>query len=73
MKSQYVKGFNEMNVSINSHIWYMLIGRSVDIISGDVQAVILDGNNIKFTKPGTYTIKVNGCVYDEVVTFQVNE
>lgn len=72
-QSKYTKGFNEVNIILDSHNWYMLSGRSVDIISGDVNAVILEGNIIKFTKPGIYTIRVNGCVYDDMFTFQINK
>ncbi|MED2766089.1 hypothetical protein P4283_29755, partial [Bacillus thuringiensis] len=73
VKSQSIKGFNEVNVTLENHAWYMLSGRSVDIISGDAHAVVLQGNMIKFTKPGTYTIKINGCVYDDIFTFQIKE
>ncbi|MCQ6337984.1 MULTISPECIES: hypothetical protein [Bacillus cereus group] len=72
-KFQHTKEYNEVSIVLDSHTWYMLSGRSVDIIFGDINAVILKGNNIKFTKPGTYTIKVNGCVYDDIFTFQVNK
>ena len=72
-KSQHIKEHNEMSVVLDRHTWYMLSGRSVDIIFGDINAVVLRENNIKFTKPGTYKIKVNGCVYDDIFTFQVNK
>ena len=72
-KSQHIKEYNEVSVVLDSHIWYMLSSRSVDIIFGDINAVVVKGNNIKFNKPGTYTIKVNGCVYDDIFTFQVNK
>ncbi|MED2765877.1 hypothetical protein P4283_28365 [Bacillus thuringiensis] len=73
IKSQDIKDFNTVHVALASHTWYMLSGRSVDIISGDVNEVILDGNIIKFTKPGIYTIRVNGCVYNDLFTFQINK
>ncbi|PGS79354.1 hypothetical protein COC69_12415 [Bacillus cereus] len=39
---QYVREYNEIKITLNSHTWFMLIGRSVNVISGDISAVVLN-------------------------------
>ncbi|AZJ21834.1 hypothetical protein CN575_10400 [Bacillus wiedmannii] len=65
--------FNAIDVTMNQSEFYVLSGRSIDILSGDKEAIQLNNYTIRFSKPGKYVIKVNGCIYDDVYTFIVNE
>ena len=68
-----VENFNTIDVTMNLNELYVLSGRSIDILSGDKEAIQLNKYTISFNKPGKYVIKVNGCIYDDVYTFIVNE
>ena len=68
-----VENFNAIDVTMNLNELYVLSGRSIDILSGDKEAIQLNKYTISFNKPGKYVIKVNGCIYDDVYTFIVNE
>ncbi|AJH74566.1 MULTISPECIES: hypothetical protein [Bacillus] len=74
-ESQQVKeeNFNAIDVSMNLNELYVLSGRSIDVLSGDKEAIQLNKYTISFSKPGKYVIQVNGCIYDDVYTFIVNE
>ncbi|RBP27382.1 MULTISPECIES: hypothetical protein [Bacillus] len=65
--------FNTINVAMNQSESYILSGRSIDILSGDKEAVQLSNYTVQFNKPGKYVIRVNGCIYNDVYTFIVNE
>lgn len=62
---------NSFHLQLNLTEEFHLSGRSIDILSGDKSAVNLKRHVISFTKPGTYIIKVNGCISDEYYTFVV--
>ena len=68
-----VENFNTIDVTMNLNELYVLSGRSIDILYGDKEAIQLNKYTISFNKPGKYVIKVNGCIYDDVYTFIVNE
>ena len=67
-----VENFNTIDVTMNLNELYVLSGRSIDILS-EIKAIQLNKYTISFNKPGKYVIKVNGCIYDDVYTFIVNE
>ncbi|HFJ9287496.1 TPA: hypothetical protein ACGW44_005557 [Bacillus toyonensis] len=62
---------NSFYLQLNLTEKFHLSGRSIDILSGDKSAVKLKRHVISFTKPGTYSVKVNGCISDEYYTFVV--
>ncbi|MCU5527214.1 hypothetical protein OCA94_17665 [Bacillus cereus] len=68
-----VENFNTIDVTMNLNELYVLSGRSIDILSGDKEAIQLNKYTISFNKSGKYVIKVNGCIYDDVYAFIVNE
>lgn len=74
-ESQQVKeeNFNAIDVSMNINELYVLSGRSIDVLSGDKEAIQLNKYTIRFSKPGKYVIRANGCIYNDVYTFIVNE
>ncbi|MDR2992955.1 hypothetical protein ACQKN7_04915 [Bacillus cereus] len=74
-ETQQVKegNFNTIDVTMNQSELYVLSGRSIDVLSGDKEAIQLNKYTISFNKPGKYVIKVNGCIYDDIYTFIVNE
>ncbi|WP_346988279.1 hypothetical protein WMZ06_18305 [Bacillus sp. SW7] len=74
-ESQQVKeeNFNAIDVSMNINELYVLSGRSIDVLSGDKEAIQLNKYTIHFSKHGKYVIRVNGCIYNDVYTFIVNE
>ncbi|MBP0847882.1 hypothetical protein J8J96_19540 [Bacillus anthracis] len=74
-ESQQVKeeNFNAIDVSMNINELYVLSGRSIDVLSGDKEAIQLNKYTIRFSKPRKYVIRVNGCIYNDVYTFIVNE
>ncbi|MDJ1476414.1 hypothetical protein QBX67_14140 [Bacillus sp. LS15-K4] len=65
--------FNAIDVTMNLNEFYLLSGRSIDVLFGDKEAIQLNKYTISFNNPGKYVIRVNGCVYDDVYTFIVNE
>ncbi|WP_242144594.1 MULTISPECIES: hypothetical protein [unclassified Bacillus cereus group] len=67
------ENFNAITVSLKQNEKYILSGRSIDILSGDVEAVMLNKYTIQFEKPGQYIVRVNGCIYNDVYTFLVEE
>lgn len=64
---------NAIHVKMNQSEHYLLSGRSIDVLSGDKEAIQLNKYTISFSKPGEYVIRVNGCVYDDIYTFTVSE
>ncbi|KAB2456884.1 hypothetical protein F8160_15845 [Bacillus sp. CH126_4D] len=74
-EAQQVKeeNFNTIDVSMNLNELYVLSGRSIDVLSGDKEAIQLNKYTIRFSKAGKYVIRVNGCIYNDVYTFIVNE
>ncbi|MGN4448185.1 hypothetical protein ACTFOB_25370 [Bacillus cereus group sp. MYBK79-1] len=74
-EAQQVKeeNFNTIDVSMNLNELYVLSGRSIDVLSGDKEAIQLNKYTIRFSKSGKYVIRVNGCIYNDVYTFIVNE
>lgn len=67
------ENFNAIHVKMNQSEHYLLSGRSIDVLSGDKEAIQLNKYTISFSKPGEYVIRVNGCVYDDIYTFTVSE
>ncbi len=67
------ENFNAIDVSMNLNELYVLSGRNIDVLSGDKEAIQLNKYTIRFSKPGKYVIRVNGCIYNDVYTFIVNE
>ncbi|PFJ05386.1 hypothetical protein COD67_03520 [Bacillus cereus] len=65
--------FNAIDVTMNQSEFYLLSGKSIDVLSGDKEAIQLKKYTISFSKPGKYVIRVNGCIYDDIYTFIVNE
>ncbi|WP_242238053.1 hypothetical protein [Bacillus cereus group sp. BfR-BA-01316] len=65
--------FNAINVAMNQSESYLLSGRSIDVLSGNKEAIQLNKYTISFSEPGKYVIRVNGCIYNDVYTFIVNE
>ena len=62
---------NSFHVQLNLTEEFSLMGRSIDLLSGDQSAVKLKRHVISFIKPGIYIVKVNGCFSDEYYTFVV--
>lgn len=67
------ESFNAIDVTMNQSEFYVLSGRSIDVLSGDKEAIQLNKYTIRFSKPGKYVVRVNGCIYDDVYTFIVNK
>ncbi len=65
--------FNAINVALNQSESYLLSGRSIDVLSGNKEEIQLNKYTISFSEPGKYVIRVNGCIYNDVYTFIVNE
>jgi hypothetical protein len=70
VKKEYADSFH---LQLNLTEEFPLIGRSIDVLFGDKSAVTLKRHIISFTKPGTYIVKVNGCISDEYYTFIVGD
>lgn len=68
VKDDHYNSFHVMLAPIEE---FSLMGRNIDIISGNKSAVNLNKHIISFTNPGIYVIKVNGCISDEYYTFIV--
>ena len=47
------ENFNAIDVSMNLNELYVLSGRSIDILSGDKEAIQLNKYTIRFSKPGS--------------------
>ncbi|WP_257475508.1 hypothetical protein [Bacillus sp. FDAARGOS_1420] len=62
---------DSFHLQLNLTEEFPLSGRSIDVLFGDTSAVTLKRHIISFTKPGTYVVKVNGCISDEYYTFVV--
>ena len=48
-----VENFNIIDVTMNLNELYVLSGRSIDILSGDKEAIQLNKYTISFNKPGS--------------------
>ncbi|MEB9974713.1 hypothetical protein P4K82_24595 [Bacillus cereus] len=68
VQKEYVNSFH---VQLNPTEKFSLMGRSIDLLSGDKSAVNFTQHVISFTKPGIYVVKVSGCFSKEYYTFIV--